>query len=82
MTSPALKRIYEGLDIKCANCSKLVSLGDIDNHKLKCGRPQCWNTDICKGYEDREYGKSCSSKCQILQQLLYKEFYLAALAAT
>lgn len=50
MTSPALKRIYEGLDMKCPSCSRLVALSDIEKHKVQCGKPKCWNAEICNGY--------------------------------
>ena len=71
MTSPALKRIYEGLDMKCPSCSKLVALADIENHKNLCGKPKCWNSDVCSGYEDPSYAKNCSEQCLLLQKLLY-----------
>jgi hypothetical protein len=74
MSSAALIRIYEALDLKCPTCSRIIMLGQFDNHKVDCGKPKCFNSDVCAGFEKPEFGKCCSERCQVLQQLLYDPF--------
>ena len=51
MTSKALLNIYNDLDIKCEKgCNKLSKRIDLDQHEQSCGRPRCWNVDICDGF--------------------------------
>jgi hypothetical protein len=47
MSSKALQRIYDELDIKCSTCPKIVKLGDLIKHEGVCNKPKCWNTAIC-----------------------------------
>ncbi len=63
MSSGALKKIYNGLEIRCEKCSKVVSLCELDNHEKNCGKTRCWNEEICGSYEITEWkhSKPCCS---------------------
>jgi hypothetical protein len=74
MTSKALIKIYNDLDIKCSFCSKVPKMSDIVKHELNCRKPKCWNNDICSGLEEdmKTYGaNNCSEQCQLLDHILY-----------
>lgn len=55
MTSKALIKIYNDLDIRCEKgCLKVIKLLDLPKHELNCGRPKCWNNEMCDGYANNE----------------------------
>lgn len=74
MAGGALSKIYNGLEVKCTKCPKVVSLSDLDRHEENCGKPKCWNEQICLNYENKQMkGLSkpcCSQKCELLLKIL------------
>ena len=50
MSSKALQRIYNDLDIKCVNyekCQKVLKICDIEAHEKICSQVECKNFEIC-----------------------------------
>lgn len=73
MTSRALIKIYNDLDLKCQHCNKVVKLSDLPKHETNCRRAKCWNNDICSGYEEdkKVFGNgNCSEHCQLLDNIV------------
>ena len=69
MTARALINIYNDLDIKCENCSKVLKIGDLAKHEEKCGRTACFNSAVCDGFENKKINSTkpvCSEKCKLL----------------
>lgn len=45
VTSKALLKLYNDLDVECINpkCKRLIKLIDLDKHEQLCTKIKCWN---------------------------------------
>jgi hypothetical protein len=56
---PALRRIYNNIEIKCRffdKCNRKVLMTDLELHEKNCQKPKCKNYDVCASNCNDRFG--------------------------